>query len=97
MTEVEVKEKVMSEYVQYIQSGRCSVPGYCCICKKDNRPIMYHDMLTGEGICEDCWMEKRRRQLLKIPIPDLSKVQEEKDKRAEEVRKYFATRKKEEV
>lgn len=97
MTEQEAKEKVMTEYIQYIQSGRSSVPGHCYTCNRDNRPIMYHDMLTGDGVCEDCWMERRKRQLLKIPIPDLSKVQDEKDKRADQVRQYFATRKKEEV
>lgn len=95
MTEEEAMNKVNKEYCDYLKSGRTMLDGYCYTCNKDHRPIMYYDVVKGEDVCMDCWIGKRKRQLMGLPpVINEAGASEVKEERAQTVRDYFLKRKK---
>lgn len=76
----------MNPAILLAASMRSGHIGYCTTCRRENVKIVNSDVVNMTTECEECYLELTSRD----------RIREDKDKRAEEVRKYFATRKKRE-
>lgn len=63
--------------------------GYCTTCRRDNVIIINSDVVNMTTECVDCYQARIRGST--------DQVQDEKDKRADQVRQYFEKKKREEV
>ena len=63
--------------------------GYCTTCRRDNMIIVNSDVVNMTTECRDCYQARMRGST--------DQVQQDKEKRADQVRQYFAKRKREEV
>lgn len=73
----------MSPAILLALSLRSGHIGYCTTCRRGNKKIVNSDVVNMTAECEECYVERTSRD----------RILEDKEKRAEEVRKYFATRK----
>lgn len=84
LSRAEAEEEIQRE-VNRIALGSTHL-GYCTNCRRDNVMIFFSNVVNMTSECGDCYHARRLRELN-------DQIQEEKDRRAEEVRMYFAKRK----
>ena len=85
LSETQAKERIA---VELNKLREFSHHGWCSTCHK-NGIIVRTDMMKAESECSECYAKRRMSEL--DPIPDVKK------ERVDQVRQYFARKKREEV